>query len=172
MPDRIIEAQALTPEVFAPFGDVIQTAHRAWRWINEGTTQRYDDLARLDLFEADGRPTVSIFRASARSLPFAVRTLERHPLSSQSFYPLDRRPFLVVVADAGDQPDAAGVHAFLSSGQQGVNYRRNTWHHALIALEQVSDFLVIDRTGPEPNCEECAIDDATTVRVVVRLRSE
>jgi ureidoglycolate lyase len=165
MADRIIEAQALTPEAFAPFGDVIQTAGHSSRWINQGTSQRYDDLARLDLVADGGRPMLSIFRARAQSLPFTVGALERHPLSSQSFYPLDGCPFLVVVAVEGHQPVGQRILAFLSTGRQGINYRRNTWHHALIALERTCDFLVIDRDGPESNCEELEVD-TETVRVV------
>jgi hypothetical protein len=35
-------------------------------------------------------------------------------------------PFLVVVAPNGPVPDANSIRVFLSSGSQGVNYRRNT----------------------------------------------
>jgi ureidoglycolate lyase len=35
-----------------------------------------------------------------------------------------------------------------------VNYHRGVWHHPLIALDGVSDFLVIDRGGPGSNCDE------------------
>ena len=74
--------------------------------------------------------------------------------------PLDARPFLIVVAEAVARPRAANLRAFLSSGAQGVNYHRNTWHHGLIALGEVSRFLVVDRGGPGANCEECALEDA------------
>jgi ureidoglycolate lyase len=115
--------------------------------------------------EAHGRPLISIFRASPRSLPFHVRSLERHPMSSQSFYPLDARSYLVIVAEDGNGPIADRIRAFVSSGQQGVNYRRNIWHHSLIALGQTSNFLVVDRGGPEENCEELSVD-GEVVRVV------
>jgi ureidoglycolate lyase len=168
-PHRIVQARPLTREAFAPFGDVIETAQRPWRSINRGTAERYDELARLDLVETGGQPLLSIYRANAQTLPLIVHSLERHPLSSQAFYPLEARPFLIVVAEAGAetaaetaaQPDTLAmgrrVRAFISSGRQGINYRRNTWHHALIALEQRSDFLVLERGGPEPNCEEIGL---------------
>jgi ureidoglycolate lyase len=92
-----------------------------------------------------------------------VRALERHPLSSQAFFPLQARPFLVVVAQGGDSPIAGRIRVYLSSGRQGVNYRRNTWHHALIALDQVSHFLVVDRGAPGENCEEMAVHDGVFV---------
>jgi ureidoglycolate lyase len=160
MPEILLNATMLDAHGFAPFGEVIEAEGRAWRWINEGTTQRFDDLARVDVTEAQGRPLISIFKASPQALPFRVRSLERHPMSSQCFFPLDGRPFLVVVAEQGAEPIENRIRAFLSSGHQGVNYRRNTWHHPLIALNETSCFLVIDRGGPEDNCEQIRIEHA------------
>ena len=158
MTDIILRATALTAEGFAPFGDVIETTGRDSRWINEATCRRFDDLAQVDVGEAGGRPLLSIFEATPRSLPLRISTLERHPMSSQAFYPLQARPFLVVVAAHAPRPDASGIRVFLSSGSQGVNYRRNTWHHSLIALDRKSTFLVVDRGGPGDNCEEAAVN--------------
>ena len=79
--------------------------------------------------------------------------MERHPLGSQAFLPLSRRPFLVVVA-----PDEGGVPgqpvAFVTAPGQGVNYARNVWHHPLIALGETADFVVVDRGGPGDNLQE------------------
>jgi ureidoglycolate lyase len=44
--------------------------------------------------------------------------------------------------------------AFLCPPGLGVNYAKNTWHHPLLSLEAVSDFLVVDREGPGNNLEE------------------
>ena len=158
-----IKAAALTAEAFAPFGDVIEVAGRKFRWINEDTCERFDDLAQVDVLAAAGRPVISIFRSQPRALPFRLRILERHPLSSQAIIPLDGLPFLVVVAEDGDAPISARIRAYRSSGAQGVNYRRNTWHHALIALETTSHFLVVDRAGPGENCEQTAVGDSVMV---------
>ena len=168
MTDIILRAAALTAEAFAPFGDVIETTGRDSRWINEETCRRFDDLARVDVGEAGGRPLLSIFEASPRALPLKISMLERHPMSSQAFYPLQARPFLVVVAPNGPVPDASGIRVFLSSGSQGVNYRRNTWHHSLIALERKSTFLVVDRGGPGENCEEMAVNPVVFVTGQIR----
>lgn len=80
--------------------------------------------------------------------------MERHPLSSQAIIPLDRVPFLVIVAADGDAGLGSRISAFYCAGAQGVNYRRNTWHHPLIALDRTCHFLVVDRGGPGDNCEE------------------
>ena len=40
----------------------------------------------------------------------------------------------------------------------------NVWHHPLLALGRVSDFLVVDRDGPGANLEEARYDTPYTVR--------
>jgi ureidoglycolate lyase len=163
----ILTAEPLTADAFAAFGEVIQTAGHAPKLINEGTCERFDDLAQVDVLASGGRPLISIFKAAARSLPFAVRVLERHPLSSQAFYPLDGVPFLVVVAGPGhaDRPSADDIRVFRAAGDQGVSYRRNTWHHGLLAIDQASRFLVVDRGGPGENCEEVLINPPVVIDV-------
>jgi ureidoglycolate lyase len=153
----ILRATALTAEAFRPFGDVIEIEGRESRWINDHTCRRFDDLANVDVSESGGRPLISVFEASPRELPLQIRMLERHPLSSQAFFPLERRPFLVVVAEEGPSALAGRLRAYVSSGSQGVNYRRNTWHHSLIALERMSRFLVVERGGQGENCEQVAV---------------
>src|SRR6202167_1695385 len=125
----LLHASALSADAFKPFGEVIEIEGRSSRWINDDTCRRFDGLAYIDVAERGGRPVLSVFEATPRSLPVQIRALERHPLSSQAFYPLEVRPFLVVVAEAGPTASAGHVQAFVSSGRQGVNYRRNTWHH-------------------------------------------
>jgi ureidoglycolate lyase len=164
--EMVVHAGLLSADAFAPFGEVIEIEGRESRWINEDTCRRFDDLARIDVAECGGRPVLSVFEANPRPLPLQIRMLERHPLSSQTFIPLEGRPFLVVVAEdgrAGPAGPAGQLRAYLSSGRQGVNYRRNTWHHPLIALGEVSRFLVIDRGGSGENCEELALDAVVLV---------
>jgi ureidoglycolate lyase len=156
----LVRAQPLSRESFAAFGDVIETEGAAHYTINAGWAERFHDLATLDVTAQSGKPTVSIFRSKPRPLPAALTLMERHCLSSQSFVPLSSIPFLVVVAAAGNAPaDMAALHAFVSNGRQGVSYHRGTWHHPLLAIEQLSDFLVIDRIGPEEDCDEIEIVD-------------
>jgi len=159
----LLQPRPLTAATFAPFGDVIETEGRASRWINNGSCERFDDLAQVDVASEGGRPLISIFRATPRSLPLQLQSLERHPLSSQAFYPLQQQPFLIVVAENGSGPVAPRVRVYLSSGRQGVNFRRNTWHHELLALHQTSLFLVVDRGGPEENCEQLPLGDELSI---------
>lgn len=146
--------QPLTREAFAPFGEVIEANDAARHFtINGGNTERYHDLAAIEP-GADGKVIVSIFRGQPRQLPFTVEMMERHPKGSQAFVPMSGLPYLVVVAPAGAAPTAANLSVFLARGDQGVNYATGVWHHPLLALGEIADFLVVDRSGPGDNCDE------------------
>lgn len=144
----------LTATAFAPFGDVIETGSKAKCFaINQGYTQRFHDLAKVDVTQNGGRAGISIFRSTPLPAPLEIRLLERHPLSSQAFFPLSDNPYLVVVAPPGDLDESA-IQVFLAQAGQGVNYYAGTWHHFCLALESESDFLVVDRIGAGDNCDE------------------
>ena len=149
----------LTAEAFAPYGDVIEAEGRAHYPINAGMAERYSDLATVDVGAAGGRPIISLCHALPVALPLRLRLMERHPLSSQAFIPLSRQPFLIVVAPPGDALRSADIRAFLSNCRQGINYRTGTWHHPLLALNEVTDFLIVDRGGEGNNCDEIPIHD-------------
>jgi ureidoglycolate lyase len=151
---RTLVIEPLTRSAFAAFGDVISfdTARQVIP-INNGTTQRHHALARIEVGEGHG--LISLARAEPRTLPFAVTMLERHPLGSQAFIPLSKSPYLVVVAESPQHPP----RCFLAAHGEGVNYHAGTWHHPLIALDQVSDFVLVDRGGAGPNCDEQALPD-------------
>ncbi|NMF91186.1 ureidoglycolate lyase [Aromatoleum petrolei] len=160
---RHIVAEPLTPEAFAPFGDVIEAGDAVRQFpINGGNTMRYHDLAKIDP-GPDGHAIVSIFRGEPRALPFPVEMMERHPLGSQAFVPMSGRPYLVVVAPAGAPPTARDLRVFIARGDQGVNYARGVWHHPLLALDGVSDFVVIDRAGNGHNCDEVTLAETVLI---------
>ncbi len=162
---RTLLAQPLTAQAFAPFGQLIEAGGQARHYtINAGNTERYDGLAEIEL-DPPGRAIVSIFRGQPRPLPFRIELMERHPLGSQAFVPLSGRRWLLVVAPRGDAPSADRLQAFLARGDQGVNYAAGVWHHPLLALDAASDFLVIDRRGPGPNCDEAALARPAVVRL-------
>jgi ureidoglycolate lyase len=144
----------LTQEAFAPFGDVIETAGRNHYLINNGSTQRFHHLTDVDTGPEDGKAIISIFRAQPLELPLRICMLERHPLGSQAFVPLKGKPFLVVVAPPGETPSPEDVQAFITNGEQGINYHRGVWHHPVLALSAIDDFLIVDRSGTGNNCDE------------------
>ena len=157
---RQITTEPLTATAFAPYGDVLD-ATGDFRLINAGLCRRHHDRAAMD-FGPDGRAGISIFDAVPRSLPYDFDLIERHPEGSQAFVPLSQHPFLVIVApdDAGKPGDP---QAFLTSGEQGINLRRGTWHGVLTPLHAPGLFAVVDRIGTTPNLEEYRYPTAFTV---------
>ena len=153
-----MEITPLTKVAFAHFGDVIETDGAERIMINDGTTERFHNLADIDVSAEGGVPIVSIFRGNSwpkdNSGRIEIKMMERHPLGSQAFIPLQDAPYLVVVAPIADAVGPDDLHAFLAQGNQGVNYRCNLWHHPLLALRDGHQFLVIDRDGPGDNCVE------------------
>jgi ureidoglycolate lyase len=148
-----IKIEPLTKAEFAPFGEVIEADGAELRIINGGSTERFHDLMAIDVEPKGGKPIVSIFRGQPFDFPILIRMVERHPLGSQAFIPMGRFRFLVVVAEDNTGTPKA-PRAFLATQGQGVNYGRNVWHHPLLSLDTVCDFVVIDRAGPGNNLQE------------------
>lgn len=147
----MIRTEPLSPEAFSPFGDVLDCAGEPNIMINAGLCGRYHDRARMDF--GGGAPGISLFDATPRSLPYSFDLIERHPLGSQAFVPMQAHPFLVIVApDQGGQP--GDPRAFLTTPGQAINFHRGTWHGVLTPLFAPGLFAVIDRIGPEANLEE------------------
>ncbi|WP_374334196.1 ureidoglycolate lyase, partial [Aestuariivirga sp.] len=106
---RVIAPEPLTRAAFRPFGEVIEMAGSAHFTINQGFTERYDDLGFVDVASEDGLSKVSLFLGQPRPAPIAIQLMERHPLGSQMFLPLQDRPWLVLVAE--DARDFASYRA-------------------------------------------------------------
>ena len=156
----------LTSADFKPFGDVIEAGNSQARSINEGNTTRYHNLAELDLSAEGGKPGLNIFRSRPVPQPMILELMERHPLSSQAFYPLGNSPYLVVVAPPGEL-DPFAVVAFVAQSDQGVNYHKGTWHHYSLALGGVSDFLVVDRISDDQNCDEVRLTGKDRIKIIM-----
>ncbi|MFK7994681.1 MAG: ureidoglycolate lyase [Granulosicoccus sp.] len=157
---EILKVQPLTLSKFESFGEIIETQPTPTMMINEGRCARHHDLAKLKF--QDARAGISVFQAQLCSIPYHLRMMERHPLGSQTFLPLNEHPFLIIVAEDHD-----GVphnpQAFLTNGRQGVNYRCNTWHGVLTPLSGSGLFTVVDRIGEGNNLQEHWFDDAYQV---------
>ncbi|MEC9483866.1 MAG: ureidoglycolate lyase [Halomonas sp.] len=149
-----LTAQPLTPEAFAPFGDVIDTRTAEYFHINAGRTRRYHDLAKVETLGDEAHALISIFVSQPVEVPLTLDFLERHPQGSQAFMPLHEERFLIVVAPPGEAIDPQDVRAFVTDGRQGVNYRAGTWHAIQSVLDREGEFLVVDRGGQGNNCDE------------------
>ena len=165
MTGPILTPLPLTAERFAPFGDVIGVSQDTREPMNEARFERFNDLAQLNIdTHADGHTAISIARCRMPTkLPHSFDLIERHPLGSQAFIPLNGQRFVVVVAPAGESADIEELRAFVTNGHQGINYHRGVWHMPLIALEANQEFLIVDRAGEGMNCEELVLPERVTL---------
>ena len=160
MSEHTLKPLPLTRERFLPYGDVIETSGAEHDSMNAARFERFDDLCGVDV-GADGRVCISVARCrSATKLPYRFDVVERHPLGSQAFVPLAPARFVVVVAPPAESVELVDLRAFVTNGRQGVNYKRGTWHMPLIGFEAGQEFLVIDRAGGMPNCDEHVLDES------------
>ena len=146
-----LQTQPLTTNAFRAFGEIIDATGEPDKIINQGLCGRYHDLVQLDF--TTGKAGISVFNAEARSLPFKLEMMERHPEGSQAFIPMHQYPFLIIVShDKNGVPDTP--ISFISKPGQGINIFKNTWHGVLCPLHAPGLFAVIDRIGEGPNLEE------------------
>ena len=159
-----LSAPPITPEAFAPFGEVIETAGQDTPiLINEGLCKRFTDLASFDV--VDGALGLSLFQAQLRPVPHICDLVERHPLGSQCFIPMGSSGYLVIVApDEGGTPGA--LQAFTAGPDQIVNIGRNIWHGVLAPISGSGLFAVMDRVGGGVNLQEHTLAEAVSVRPV------
>ncbi|TFY64094.1 hypothetical protein EVJ58_g2840 [Rhodofomes roseus] len=182
-----IPALPLTPEAFAPFGQVIQAysdlnavpSPRSTRitGANQGTAVKFHKLALLEsAYPADTGATtgLSVYRCKpidAQCGHWDVKLLERHPCTNQAFIPmgcgedLDKpgETYLVIVAKNGsdDKPDLPTMRAFVATAGQGIVYDTGIWHHPMAVIDQTMDFTCVETqvgNGDKLDCEITELD--------------
>ncbi|MDT3684999.1 MAG: ureidoglycolate lyase [Pseudorhodoplanes sp.] len=161
---QTIDIEPLTRAAFAGFGDVVDAEGAEWIDINQGFARRVNDLAKIDVTDEGGSVNISLFTARARPRPIAISMMERHPLGTQLFFPLQEAPWLVLVCT--DPADRDSYRAFLATGWQGVNYAKGVWHHPLLVMTDNERFIVVDRAGPGRNLQEIWLDAEQMLHLV------
>ena len=159
-----ITPKLITRENFIKFGDMIATKDLISIEINNGYAKRYDDIANLNTSKENGKTTISIFSALKRTFPMKIDMMEKHPLGSQAFIPMNETTFLSFVAPPGESPEINKIQSFIIPPKTGINYKPGIWHFPLISTED-TDFLVIDRKG---NGENLVIHKFDKEKVVLK----
>ena len=161
MATLFVKAMPLTKESFEPYGDVIETEGAKHFSINQGTVERYHDLATVEIgTNDDSRVLVSIAQCNQKStIPHRITCLERHILGSQAFIPMGDMQMVIAVAEPSDNLDITNIRAFVSNGKQGINYKPGCWHMPAIFLDPEQQMLIIDRGNSEMDCEEVFLHD-------------
>ena len=140
----------LDASVFSKFGKIVEKKNALeLRSINQGTTTRYHNISELDLESKNGISSISIFSGTPRNLPIEIKIMEKHPVASQSFLPIQDYDWLIVVSEEKNElPDLNTLRCFHVNGDTGITYNKNVWHHPLL-VKKKQDFWVIDRINDE-----------------------
>ena len=149
----MLAVQPLTKESFAPFGEVLET---------DGTEGAADQRRHLHALPRarGGRDPRRGCAGDRQPLPGRADGAPHPPVGDGAasagqpglLAALGLEWLVAVAPDENGRPGAPLV--FRASAGQGVCYAPNAWHHPLLALGQVCDFLVVDRDGPGLNLEE------------------
>ena len=146
----IIKPKKITRKNFQKFGDLISVKKKKSININDGYAKRFDNLCRINTSSKKGKTIMSIFSAKKRKFPMNITMMEKHPLGSQAFVPMNETTFLVFVAPKGKRPNTKKIKSFIVPKQTGINYKPGIWHFPLISTKNMN-FLVIDRKGTGNN---------------------
>jgi len=91
-----------------------------------------------------------------------------HPDGGQLFFPLEKKPFVVPVALAGDDLTPDKVIAFWCDGSRGLYIHPGIWHEGIFPVEDEQDFL--DRQGRVHARISCDIGEEFGVYLSVPLK--
>ena len=156
-----LKIEPLTAESFAPFGEVIEYRGDPLN-NNQGRCKKYPSLATINTGNSKAVNAHLFLQSELIEIPFKLQVLERHPIGCQMFMPLNREPYLVVVASGYKQPDPQGIRCFMASEGQGIVYAPGVWHHPLLALVDNAMFLVADPANAGNNLEEVYMKDLSS----------
>ena len=145
-----ISIEQLDINIFSKFGDIIQKKNALeLRSINQGTTTRHHNISKLSLESKNGNSSISIFSGSPRDVPIEIKIMEKHPIASQSFLPIQNYDWLIVVCEEKNElPDLNTLRCFHVDGDTGITYNQNVWHHPLL-VKKKQDFWIIDRINDQ-----------------------
>ena len=157
-----LKALPLTAEGYSKFGKVMETAVADGAIsANGGRARRFNRITEMVNKRGDKAPlNISMFHLQpSLGGKLNLTLLERHPCSTQIFFPLGNivRYLVVVAEDDPANPNAPNwstVKAFVASGVQGIEYPPGRWHYPLVLLDNPGDFaMLVCEDGTPKDCE-------------------
>lgn len=147
---REVTAVEITTVAFAPYGDLLAAP---------AVPPRQDWAAPVENHRVGVAANLAVIRSEPFTDMMPLRRLERHPHSSQAFFPLSVGPYLVVVApDRGGVPAEADIRAFRVPAGVGISYRAGAWHAHMMTVDAAGTFaMLVHEDGTPQDCEFAAI---------------
>ncbi|MGE0800099.1 MAG: ureidoglycolate lyase [Lautropia sp.] len=173
---RQLRIERLTPEAFAPFGEIIGPAPRppvtnrdllarnAVRMAHAVPPERLAAFDVLDYWAPVGAISQEPMKFGflvPRERAWRVDWLERHLKGTQSFLPLGGQGMIVLAPpndpfDSAAPPRAEDARAFLLDGTRGINLRLGTWHWTPFPMTAGAAFAILVR-------QDAAADDLNMI---------
>jgi len=149
-----IPVEPLSPESFAPFGEVID------EFPDSVHTDGGLKPMRPVGFRSEGTVDVQVIRYDSKTMEFHL--LERHLHVTETRVPLTPEPVVLVVASStasDDQetlPNLESFRAFLLNGRQGVLLNTGAWHplDCFPVRSRHADFAFISELETEKELRE------------------
>ena len=144
---RLLVSRPITACAFLPFGQLLETP---------GIGVRENFAATIFNGRPSAKTNLALVLEQPAATQFSASTLERHPLSTQSFFPLSVHRYLIVVCGAHDsgEPDLDSLAAFECRGDQAVTYTAGTWHMGIQTLDAPGVFaMLIHEDNSALDCE-------------------
>lgn len=110
-----VKVEQLTPETFAPFGDVMTSFEEAKPEIRKGGLRERE---------------IPVSSEARQMAHFAY-----HTDAGQAFYPSHHRPTVFMVGPIKERLGPEDIRAFSSDGSLGICVRVGVWHTVPVCLE-------------------------------------
>lgn len=141
---REVKVEPATSEAVAPFGQILGITDHV-KPLPTGFYEGKVTVYRPVDFQSDEETELTLATVDRREM--RVQWMERHFKHTQTFIPLEGKPFVVVLAPPNDKelPNLDQVRAFLLDGSCGLTMKKGTWHEFPFALVDHSNVIVILR---------------------------
>ncbi|KAH8828554.1 allantoicase [Flagelloscypha sp. PMI_526] len=165
---KAIPVLPLTPEAFAPFGDVVQA------YADHTAAPRGTKITPANQGSASKFHKLSLPQSSYPENTSASQGLSVYRCNPAAFIPMGKgagdglidpaAAYLVVVAQNGteDKPDMDSLRAFIASAAQGIVYKQGIWHQPMTVLHKALDLTCVETQIGDGSVADCEIVELST----------
>lgn len=164
---RLIRAQFLADEAFAPYGDIIKPRMSGEQFDRTNSCDPAKEQTHVKLVMNNGEPILRIMHQRLRGIAFSK--MARHLRVSQCLGSLQGKDWYMTVAapTSGDsRPRIEGIAAFRIPGDRIIKLHIGTWHAGPHFKHQECLFLNLENEDTNTRDfqdvvlqQECQIDD-------------
>ncbi|MDX6285035.1 MAG: ureidoglycolate lyase [Frankiales bacterium] len=148
-----VQAEPLTPEAFAPYGQVV------------GFSDVQIELRDQEVFHLD--------IIAYKRKPIRVDHLNRHATATQALVPLNGKPVVIIVGAPeltfSNAEDLGRLRAFLFDGSRGINIALKVWHEGPFPLMEHVDLVNVQGKHVDDDNEVAHLQRDLGAVVGVRL---